>query len=134
MVHPDDLAADRPGVATPRLKAGSPYEHEHRLRMADGTWRWHLSRGIAMPSPDGGGMLWYGTATDIDAVRSAEAALRRTQSALALAMRGGRMGWWQRDLVTEIVTWSPELEALFGLEPGAFEGDESRFLSYVHED
>ena len=28
-------------------------------------------------------------------------------------MRGGRMGWWTRDLETEIVTWSPELEELF---------------------
>jgi PAS domain S-box-containing protein len=132
MVHPDDLAAAALAWDA-ALATGSPYEHEHRLRMADGTWRWHLSRGIALPAPDGDGVLWYGTATDIDAVRSAEAALRRTQSALALAMRGGRMGWWQRDLTTEIVTWSPELEALFGLDPGAFEGDESRFMSFVHE-
>jgi PAS domain S-box-containing protein len=87
-----------------------------------------------MAAPAGGGTLWYGTATDIHAVRDAEDRLRRTQSALALAMRGGRMGWWQRDLRTEEVTWSPELEELFGLEPGGFQGDESRFLSFVHED
>ncbi|HEX2755149.1 MAG TPA: PAS domain-containing protein, partial [Candidatus Limnocylindrales bacterium] len=133
MVHPDDV----PGTVaawSAALAGGSEYEHEHRLRMADGTWRWHLSRGIAMPAPGGEGSLWYGTATDIHAVRDAEERLRRTQSALAVAMRGGRMGWWQRDLATEVVTWSPELEALFGLEPGAFQGDESRFLSLVHED
>jgi PAS domain S-box-containing protein len=132
MVHPDDVAETTTAWRA-AIRSGSPYEHEHRLRMADGTWRWHLSRGIAMPAPDGEGILWYGTATDIHAVREAEEELRRTQSALALAMRGGRMGWWQRDLVTEEVTWSPELEELFGLEPGAFRGDESRFMSYVHE-
>ncbi len=133
MVHPDDLAATAASWRR-AIADGTTYEHEHRLLMADGTYRWHLSRGIAMAAPAGDGTLWYGTATDIHAVRDAEDRLRRTQSALALAMRGGRMGWWQRDLRTEEVTWSPELEALFGLEPGGFRGDESRFLSFVHED
>ena len=133
LVHPDDLAATETAWQA-ALASGATYEHEHRLRMADGRYRWHLSRGIALPAPDGGTPLWYGTATDIHAVRDAEERLRRSQSALALAMRGGRMGWWQRDLETEVVTWSAELEALFGLEPGAFKGDESRFLSFVHEE
>ena len=133
MVHPDDVAATAEAWQA-ATRIGSAYEHEHRLRMADGTWRWHLSRGIAMPAPDGDGVLWYGTATDIHADRAAEEELRRTQSALALAMRGGRMGWWRRDLISEVVTWSPELEELFGLEPGAFQGEESRFLSFVHDE
>jgi PAS domain S-box-containing protein len=133
MVHPDDLVATQAAWSA-ALATRAEYEHEHRLRMADGRYRWHLSRGIPMTTPDGTGTMWYGTATDIHAVREAEEQLRRTQSALALAMRGGRMGWWRRDLQTEVVTWSPELEALFGLEPGAFEGEESLFLSFVHED
>src|SRR5204863_8338253 len=71
LVHPDDLA----GTAAAWQEAvdnASSYEHEHRLLMADGQYRWHLSRGIAMPAPDGPGVLWYGTATDIHAVRDAE--------------------------------------------------------------
>ena len=133
MVHPDDLDATSAAWKA-ALGSGAEYEHEHRLRMADGQYRWHLSRGIAMPAPDGDGSLWYGTATDIHAVRDAEERLRRTQSALALAMRGGKIGWWQRDLRTEEVTWSPELEELFGLPPGSFAGDRDAFLSFVHPD
>jgi PAS domain S-box-containing protein len=133
MVHPDDLDATI-AAWNAALASGAEYEHEHRLRMADGQYRWHLSRGIAMPAPDGDGSRWYGTATDIHAVRDAEERLRRTQSALALAMRGGKIGWWQRDLRTEEVTWSPELEELFGLPPGSFAGDRDRFLSFVHAD
>lgn len=134
-VHPDDLAAAEAAWRV-ALASGpeSEYEHEHRLRMASGEYRWHLSRGIRMPGPDGVGTLWFGTATDIHAVRDAEEQLRRSQSALALAMRGGRMGWWQRDLTTEVVTWSPELEELFGLPSGAFVGDVSNFLSFVEPD
>ncbi|MEO5940978.1 MAG: PAS domain-containing protein, partial [Candidatus Limnocylindrales bacterium] len=89
---------------------------------------------LGKPSAIEGAPVWYGTATDIHDVRDAEGRLRSTQSALALAMRGGRMGWWQRDLITEEVTWSPELEELFGLAPAAFSGDESVFLAFVHPD
>ena len=37
---------------------------------------------------------------------------------LRLAMRGARLGTWVRDLLTDEVTWSPELEDLFGMAPG----------------
>jgi len=131
LVHPDDLEATSASWAA-AVESGGTYEHEHRLRMADGTYRWHLSRGVRVTNPDTGDICWYGTATDIDTGRLAEHLLRRTQSSLALAMRGGRMGWWTRDLETEIVTWSPELEELFGLPPGGFEGRESAFLERVH--
>ena len=133
MVHPDDLAGTEAAWIA-ALAAHAEYEHKHRLRMADGSWRWHLSRAVELPAPDGDGVLWYGTATDIHAVREAEEQLRRTQSALALAMRGGQIGWWQRDLRTEEVTWSPELEELFGLPAGTFGGHEGAFLDLVHPD
>jgi PAS domain S-box-containing protein len=133
MVHPDDLASTVAAWDQALASVGT-YEHEHRLAMADGSYRWHLSRGIPMPDPGSGRTRWFGTATDIHDVRQAEERLRRTQSALALAMRGGRIGWWQRDLTTEEVSWSPELEELFGLAPGAFAGHEGAFLDFVHAD
>jgi PAS domain S-box-containing protein len=76
-------------------------------------------------------------ATTPDSALTATAAadlLLRTQSSLALAMRGGRMGWWTRDLVNDEVVWSPELEELFGLAPGSFGGREANFLELIHED
>jgi PAS domain S-box-containing protein len=56
----------------------------------------------------------------------------RAPEPLALAMRAGRMGWWARNLVTNAVQWSPELEAIFGLEPGTFAGHEAGFFAFVH--
>jgi PAS domain S-box-containing protein len=43
-----------------------PFESEFRLKQADGSWRWMLSR--ALPSRDASGAVirWYGTLTDVD--------------------------------------------------------------------
>ena len=64
----------------------------------------------------------------------AEASLREHRDVLALAMRGGRMGAWSREIVSGQVWWSHELEAIVGLPPGAFEGSESAFFDVLHAD
>ena len=64
----------------------------------------------------------------------AEASLREHRDVLALAMRGGRMGAWSRDIRTGRVWWSRELEEIVGLPPGAFEGNESAFFDILHAD
>ena len=69
----------------------------------------------------------------VESARAA-AALRESRDVLALAMAAGQMGAWSRDVVTDAVWWSPELEAIAGLPPGGFEGSEGGFYALVHED
>jgi PAS domain S-box-containing protein len=64
----------------------------------------------------------------------AEVLLREHRDVLALAMRGGRMGAWSRDLRTNRVWWSRELEEIVGLPPDGFDGDEEGFFALVHEE
>lgn len=73
--------------------------------------------------------IWFAVAN-----ARAEAALRESRDVLALAMRGGRMGAWSRNLETNEVWWSSELEEIFGLAPGTFAGSEAGFLARVHDD
>lgn len=55
------MAAWRRSLAT-----GEDYQAEYRLRRADGTWRWCLSRASAMRDPATGAVQrWFGTCTDI---------------------------------------------------------------------
>jgi PAS domain S-box-containing protein len=44
------------------------------------------------------------------------------------------MGAWSRDMTTNVVWWSQELEEIFGLEPGGFDQTQMGFHSLVHED
>jgi len=64
----------------------------------------------------------------------AEDALRHSRDVLSLAMRGGAMGAWSRDLATNTVWWSPELEHIVGLEAGTFIRTEDAFFELVHDD
>ncbi|QDV38218.1 PAS domain S-box protein [Tautonia plasticadhaerens] len=55
-------------------RTGQPYEIEYRLRGADGDFRWHLARALPIRDEDGRIVRWYGTNTDIDDHKRAEAA------------------------------------------------------------
>jgi PAS domain S-box-containing protein len=60
-----------------------------------------------------------------------EATLRQAnERRLSLALSAGGMGAWDWDIRSGRISWSSELEAIHGLEPGAFDGT---FESYVRD-
>ena len=71
---------------------------------------------------------------EVAARAEAEDALRHSRDVLSLAMRGGAMGAWSRDIDTNTVWWSPELEHIVGLEAGVFSQTEDAFFELVHDD
>jgi formate hydrogenlyase transcriptional activator len=71
VVHPDDL----PHVIaayTRAIETGTPYDHEHRCRCADGGYRWFHSRGLPARDREGRIIRWYFLRTDIDERKKAE--------------------------------------------------------------
>lgn len=69
---------------------------------------------------------------DIKDRRDNEDALMQSQLMLSMAMQSSKMGVWERDLDSDFVWWSPELESLFGLMKGEFKGTEQHFHSLIH--
>jgi PAS domain S-box-containing protein len=69
------------------LRAGEPYEFEYRLRKADGSYRWFLRRALPMRDAEGRIIHWFGTCTDIDDRKRAEA---ESQAALEAAEAANR--------------------------------------------
>src|SRR5262249_4572897 len=63
--------------------------------------------------------LYVRQAADIIERHRAEDALRESEERLRLAQLQTGIGVWDCDLRTGKLTWTPELEALFGLKPGA---------------
>jgi PAS domain S-box-containing protein len=74
VLHPDDMQPTV-DVWMHALETGDIYQIEHRVQMADGWYRWHLSRGIPAYDEQGKLVKWYGTATDIHDLKQAQADL-----------------------------------------------------------
>jgi formate hydrogenlyase transcriptional activator len=64
------------------LAAGQPGEVEGRLRRFDGVYRWFLFRAEPFHDESGNIINWYGTDTDIDDLKRAEAKLRKDEEEL----------------------------------------------------
>lgn len=64
VIHPEDL----PRVQQFWSKAcdiAPVYEVEYRVRQSDGTFRWHLVKGLPLRNQQGQVLKWFGTCTDI---------------------------------------------------------------------
>jgi PAS domain S-box-containing protein len=77
--------------------------------------------------------LYVRQAADIIQHHKAEDALRESEERLRLAQMRTGIGVWNRNPRTGKLTWSPELEALFGLEPGTAKSY-ADFRAKVHPD
>jgi PAS domain S-box-containing protein len=81
VLHPDDV---RPTVEAWKraVQTGRTYQIEHRVLRADGSYHWHLSRGIPVRDDSGRIVKWFGTATYIHNLKQAEEGLRRLTETL----------------------------------------------------
>ena len=62
-----------------------------------------------------------------------ETALRESDQRLRLALAASRMGIWTMELQGKIrIASSPELDAIFGLNPGEFDGSEAMLFEMIH--
>jgi diguanylate cyclase (GGDEF)-like protein/PAS domain S-box-containing protein len=72
------------------------------------------------------------TVHDTTERRSAEEKLRNSGRQLAEAQQIARIGSWNWDIPTNVVTWSDELYRMFGLKPQAMPIAYETFLSFIH--
>ena len=75
-IHPDDLE-QLMETWLGLLASGEPGDEAARLRAFDGTYRWFLFRAVPVRDEQGKVVRWYGTNTDIEDLKRAEAELRR---------------------------------------------------------
>jgi PAS domain S-box-containing protein len=86
VLHPDDEAPT--GRAWyDAVAEGGLYEIEHRVRAADGSFRWLLSRAVPLRDDYGHVVRWFGTATDIHEQKTAQVELQAARDAAEAASR-----------------------------------------------
>jgi PAS domain S-box-containing protein len=127
-IHPDDLSLTIAAL-TRSIQTGEPYEVEHRLRRADGVYRWFHARGLALRDKEGRIVRWCYLLTDVDDRKRAEEALQRSEGYLAEAQKLTQTGsWaaqislkesvdWSENVDWSNVYWSKEMYRIFGFDP-----------------
>ena len=71
---------------------------------------------------------------DMTEIKRVEAELKKNQQRLQLAQQAGKIGTFEWNLQTGEITWTQELEALYGLEPGSFGGKYENWTQLLHPD
>ena len=97
------------------LESGEPYHIEYRLRHRSGVYRWVIGRAQCERDASGRIARWYGTCTDIDDLKSAEAALRLLNETLESRVAEGIA---EREQIAEALRQAQKMEALGQLTGG----------------
>ena len=115
LVHPDDFP-ETASAFYHAIQTGTSYQVVHRLRRADGEFRWYHVRGEPLRDRQGRIIQWYGLSVDIDEAKKAEDRLRRSEAYLAEAERLSHTGSAVYN-ETELLYFSEEAHRLFGFDP-----------------
>ena len=75
IIHPDDI--EETGLAWAKaVELGEDYEVEYRILAKDGSYRWHVARGIPVRNTQGKITEWIGTSTDVHDLKAIQETLK----------------------------------------------------------
>jgi PAS domain S-box-containing protein len=143
LLHADDLVHTMDAWKK-ALERCDEYEAGHRLKMADGNFRWHLSRATPVRGKDGAVVSWFGTATDIEGLKQAEFHIQAGVERLQIATEAASMFSWEMNFKTETMTWADNAAEVIGcttdelgMTPGSgnffVHGDDRARINYEFE-
>jgi PAS domain S-box-containing protein len=123
LLHPDDREETR-RVGSTCLSGGCAGEVSFRVRSAEGSYRWFLSRAEPLRSSDGTLLFWIGINLDIEERRQADFYLTEGQ-------RLAHAGSWAFNS-SGFDYWSSELFKIHGLDDGGKAPSVEEYLGLVH--
>jgi PAS domain S-box-containing protein len=118
-IHPDDRARVEHGIHAVIDSEQATWSEEYRFLRADGSYAAVLDRGAVLRGATGEPIRMIGAMLDLSGRKAAEAALADREERLRLATEAGDMGFWDVDLVQDVLIWPARTKAMFGISPHA---------------
>jgi PAS domain S-box-containing protein len=113
LIHPDDVAMVMTRW-TRSVQTGHPYDIEHRIRGADGLYRWFHVHGLPLRDTEGRIVRWYNLITDIDERRKTHEKLQRSEAFLSQGQSISHTGSFGWSVASGEIYWSEETYNIFG--------------------
>ena len=131
-IHTDDRARIQSQWEA-ACKAKTLFHAEGRFWHAASSAYHHFeARGVPILSGDGSVREWVGKCLDVEPRWQAERKQRENEERLRQALAAARAGAWEYDLLTGTAKWSPEMYALYGIDPAASAPSLDQFASLLH--
>ena len=132
LIHPEDREANLAEVR--RLKAAEVpfFEIENRYVRKNGEPVWVRKFVSILPDEDGKPAHLMALVTDITKRKQAEEALRESEQWLRLATEAAKIGVFDWNIQTGVNVWTPQLEAMYGLETGEFGRTQPAWEQLIH--
>lgn len=92
---------------------GLPFAIEFRVRRHDGAYRWFKTLAMPLRNEAGAIVKWFGTNTDIDDIKQADAERQSLLQRLSLATAAANIAVWVWDLASQTHTWDARMLALY---------------------
>jgi PAS domain S-box-containing protein len=115
ITHPDDRERDFEGLQRLARGEATEYSAEKRYMRKDGSVLWVQLDAVMLRDSQGAPLWAVGVIQDIAERKHAEEALRESEERLRLAGQAAGFGTYSYDVATQVNTWSPELNAIFGM-------------------
>jgi PAS domain S-box-containing protein len=122
LLHPEDKAHALEAAKIYMQGKQPYYTNEYRMLCKDGSWKWMLTRGMAVSlGPEGQVLRTIGTHTEITLIKQQEAALRQSNQQLAaekervkIILEKSHDAFVALDSDGRVTDWNAKAEATFG--------------------
>lgn len=116
------------------VKAGKAWQGEFYNKRKNEELYWESATIAPIMDNEGAITHYVAIKDDITERKKAADALRASEDRLNNAQRIARIGSWELDLATNVLTWSDEIYRIFEIDPAEFSASYEAFLMKVHPD
>lgn len=114
-IHPEDRQRIDHSIHEVIDNGGESWSAEYRFARADGSYAHILDRGTVLRSASGEALRMIGAMLDLSERRATQTALAESEERLRLATEASGIGFWDVDLIHDVLIWPARTKAMFGI-------------------
>ncbi len=116
-IHPDDRARVDASIHAAIDGSAASWSDEYRFLQANGDYAAILDRGHIIRDDAGKAVRMIGAMLDLTERQRTRAILTINEERLRLATDAAEVGFWDVDIVNDVLIWPPIVKEMFGISP-----------------